>query len=108
MPADPAQTCAEAIRTFAASTVSGSISHLSESERIAIATELFRLADAICATPQTPADVLARKQAIRRVEWLRSWLQQSSVGFQFQTDRAPANDRLCPALHDNEGEPDIR
>lgn len=76
---DQAQKCSAAIRTFASSTVTGCRLNLSEDERIAVAAELYRLADAIAAKPRTHADALARQQAIRRVQWLKSWLKKAEV-----------------------------
>lgn len=79
MSSDQAQQCSSAIRDFAARATTGEGLDLSRDERIEVATELYRLADAIAASPRTHADALARQQAIRRVQWLKSWLKRSQA-----------------------------
>lgn len=68
-----------AIRSYASVTLNGCTLNLSQEERVAVATELYRLADAIAAKPLTHADALARQQAIRRVQWLKTWLKRAEA-----------------------------
>jgi len=79
MSSDQAQKCSTAIRSFAANAMTGCQLNLSQDERVTVATELYRLADAIAAKPKTHADALARQQAIRRVQWLKAWLTRAEV-----------------------------
>lgn len=91
-----AQKCSTAIRTFASSAITGCRLNLSEDERVAVATELYRLADAIAAKPRTHADALARQQAIRRVQWLKTWLKNAEV-LPDAIDRKAANSAHNPS-----------
>lgn len=67
----------ETLRRLAARAIEPNALNLTEDERIAVATELYRLADAITAEPITPGDQVAKRQALRRVEWLTQWLQRA-------------------------------
>lgn len=67
----------DTLRDLAARAMDANALNLTEEERIAIATELYRLADAITATPATSGDVEAKRQALRRVAWLTQWLQRA-------------------------------
>ncbi|WP_434618377.1 hypothetical protein [Tabrizicola sp. M-4] len=99
MPIDPAQKYSVAIRSAAASAVAGCKLNLSDPDRIAIATELYRLADAIAAKPRTQTDAVARQQAIRRVQWLKSWLKRAEAHKPGATDTGAANETGQPTAH---------
>ena len=53
--------------------------HLSQEDRLAIAAELYRLADAISSPPVTHSDAVARQQAIHRVKSLRAMLKAADA-----------------------------
>jgi hypothetical protein len=67
----------ETLRRLAARAIEPNALNLTEEERIAVATELYRLADAITAEPTTPGDKEAKQQALRRVAWLTQWMQRA-------------------------------
>lgn len=67
----------EMLRRLAASAIAPNRLNLTEDERIAVATELYRLADAITIQPVTQGDIEAKRQALRRVAWLTQWLQRA-------------------------------
>lgn len=67
----------ETLRRLAASAIEPNRLNLTEDERIAVATELYRLADAITIEPVTQGDIDAKRQALRRVAWLTQWLQRA-------------------------------
>lgn len=52
---------------------------LSQADRLAVAAELYRLADRISAPPVTHSDAVARQQAIRRVRSLRKMLKTADI-----------------------------
>jgi hypothetical protein len=66
----------ETLRRLAATAIEPKGLDLTDDERIAIVTELYRLADAITIEPVTKGDIEARRQALRRVAWLTQWLQR--------------------------------
>lgn len=67
----------ETLRRLAASAIEPNRLNLTEDERIAVAAELYRLADAITIEPVTQTDIDAKRQALRRVAWLTQWLQRA-------------------------------
>lgn len=73
----PEDEMPETLRRLAARTIEPNSLNLTEDERIAVASELYRLADAITAHPATPGDIEAKRQALRRVAWLTQWLQRA-------------------------------
>ncbi|MEY4871119.1 MAG: hypothetical protein RLZZ563_449 [Pseudomonadota bacterium] len=50
---------------------------MTQEERVAVAAELFRLADAMASKPATEMDAKAKMQAERRLTWLLRWLERS-------------------------------
>ena len=48
---------------------------MTQQERVAVAVELFRLADAVALAPATEVDAKAKLQAERRLTWLLRWLE---------------------------------
>jgi hypothetical protein len=68
---------ARALRMLAEQALSGNPLNLTESEKVSIATELYRLADAILSSPTTARDLEARQQAQRRAAWLMRWLERA-------------------------------
>ncbi|NBE07646.1 hypothetical protein [Paragemmobacter ruber] len=66
------------LRRLAQRTIEDGLMNLTEAERIDVATELYRLADAITVEPVTQGDIEARRQAIRRVDWLIRWLDRAA------------------------------
>lgn len=73
----PEDDMPETLRRLAASAIEPNHLNLTEAERIAVATELYRLADAITIEPVTQGDVEAKRQALRRVAWLTQWLDRA-------------------------------
>lgn len=73
----PEDDMPETLRRLAARTIEPNTLNLTEEERIAVATELYRLADAVTAEPVTQGDIEAKRQALRRVSWLTHWLQRA-------------------------------
>jgi hypothetical protein len=67
----------EFLRRLAQRAMEDGLMNLTEAERIDVATELYRLADAITVEPVTQGDIDARRQAIRRVAWLTKWLERA-------------------------------
>lgn len=51
--------------------------NLTAAERQDVATELYRLADAVTVDPVTQGDAEAKRQAMRRVAWLTNWLERA-------------------------------
>jgi len=68
---------ARALRMLAEQALAGNPLNLTESEKVSIATELYRLADAILSSPTTARDLEARQQAQRRAAWLMRWLERA-------------------------------
>jgi hypothetical protein len=68
---------ARALRLLAEQALSGNPLNLTETEKISIATELYRLADAILSSPTTARDLEARQQAQRRAAWLMRWVERA-------------------------------
>ena len=50
---------------------------MTQEERVAVAAELFRLADAMTSKPATDLDAKAKLQAERRLTWLLRWLERA-------------------------------
>ena len=50
---------------------------MTQQERVAVAVELFRLADAVALAPATEVDAKAKLQAERRLTWLLRWLERA-------------------------------
>jgi hypothetical protein len=50
---------------------------MTQQERVAVAVELFRLADAVALAPATEVDAMAKLQAERRLTWLLRWLERA-------------------------------
>lgn len=50
---------------------------MTQDERVAVAAELFRLADAMTSKPVTEMDAKAQMQAQRRLSWLLRWLERA-------------------------------
>lgn len=52
---------------------------MTQQERVAVAVELFRLADAVAVAlaPATEVDAKAKLQAERRLTWLLRWLERA-------------------------------
>lgn len=50
---------------------------MTQEERVAVAAELFRLADAMTSKPASDLDAKAKLQAERRLTWLLRWLERS-------------------------------
>ena len=73
----PEDDMPETLRRLAARAIEPNTLNLTKEERIAVATELYRLADAVTAGPATQGDTEARQQALRRVAWLTHWLQRA-------------------------------
>ncbi len=71
-------TTPELLRRLALRAMDDGLLNLSEVERVEVATELYRLADAITVEPVTRGDIDAQKQAIRRVAWLTKWLERAT------------------------------
>ena len=57
--------------------LAGNPLNLTEAEKVSIATELYRLADAILSSPTTARDLEAHQQAQRRAAWLMRWLERA-------------------------------
>ncbi len=74
----PTDDMPEFLRRLALRAMDDGLLNLSESERIEVATELYRLADAITVEPVTQGDIDAQRQAIRRVAWLTKWLERAT------------------------------
>ncbi|ESW60553.1 MAG: hypothetical protein Q27BPR15_11345 [Rhodobacter sp. CACIA14H1] len=68
---------AKSLRALAQRTIDGVPLNLSEAEKVSIATELYRLADAILSSPTTARDLEAQQQAQRRAAWLTRWLERA-------------------------------
>lgn len=66
------------LRRLAVRAMDDGLLNLTDAERIEVATELYRLADAITVEPVTQGDIEAQKQAIRRVAWLTKWLERAT------------------------------
>jgi len=73
----PANETANALRALAEKALAGSPLNLTESEKVSIASELYRLADAILSSPTTARDLEAHQQAQRRAAWLMRWLERA-------------------------------
>ncbi len=50
---------------------------MTQQERVAVAVELFRLADAVALAPATEVDAKVKLQAERRLTWLLRWLERA-------------------------------
>ena len=50
---------------------------MTQQERVAVAVELFRLADEVALAPATEVDAMAKLQAERRLTWLLRWLERA-------------------------------
>ena len=69
----------KALRVLADSALVGALSNLTDPERFAMATELYRLADAVM-SGASPARTLGTMQAAqRRAAWLITWLEQDGA-----------------------------
>lgn len=51
---------------------------MTQQERVAIAVELFRLADTVTIGPTADLDAKVKAQAEQRMAWLLRWLEQAS------------------------------
>lgn len=71
-------TTPDLLRRLALRAMNDGLLNLTDSERIEVATELYRLADAVTVQPVTQGDIDAQKQAIRRVAWLTKWLERAT------------------------------
>lgn len=67
----------DVLRRLAQRTLEDGLMNLTEAERVEVASELYRLADAVTVEPITQGDIEARRQAIRRVDWLIKWLDRA-------------------------------
>lgn len=76
MEGTPNQT-AKALQALAERALDGAPLNLSESEKVVIATEPYRLADAILSGPTTARDLESNQQAQRRAAWLLRWLERA-------------------------------
>lgn len=68
----------EHLRRLALRAMDDGLLNLTATERTDVATELYRLADAITVNPVTQGDIDAKHQAIRRVAWLTKWLERAA------------------------------
>jgi len=68
----------EHLRRLALRAMDDGLLNLTTAERTDVATELYRLADAITVNPVTQGDIDAKHQAIRRVAWLTKWLERAA------------------------------
>lgn len=69
--------------------------HLSHEDRLAVAAELYRLADTISSPPITHSDAVARQQAIHRVKSLRAMLRTADA-LPESWHKPMANDDVAP------------
>ena len=52
---------------------------MTQQERVAIAVELFRLADTVTIGPTADLDAKVKAQAEQRMAWLLRWLEQAAA-----------------------------
>ncbi len=72
-------TTVEALRALTEKASDGSPLNLTEAEKVVVAAELYRLADAILGSPTTARDLDSAQQAQRRAAWLMRWLERAMI-----------------------------
>jgi hypothetical protein len=70
---------AQALRALTEKASDGSPLNLTEAEKVVVAAELYRLADAILGSPTTARDLDSVQQAQRRAAWLMRWLERAMI-----------------------------
>lgn len=70
---------AESVLQAAMAALAANSFGMTEQERVAIAVELFRLADTVTIGPTADLDAKVKAQAEQRMAWLLRWLEQAAA-----------------------------